>query len=124
MPGLNALGAVQSLAMRERGTAQPRELSHRERVQRSDTRWLLAWIAVFAAATLGLLAAHQLYRFTGPHPAVTAFVRSLKHYARWLIPGQKGRRHSLLVPLPVPRGEPHYANASGASGQDAQRSNA
>ena len=117
MAGLSILGAVQPLAMQKGGTAEPRGLSHRERVQRSDTRWLMAWLAVFAAATIGLLAAHQIYRITGPHPAVTAFVRSLKHYARWLIPGQKGRRSSLLVPLPVP----HYANASGASGHDAQR---
>ena len=113
MAGLSIFGAVQPLAMQKGGAAEPRGLSHRERVQRSDTRWLMAWLAVFAAATIGLLAAHQLYRITGPHPAVTAFVRSLKHYAR----GQKGRRSSLLVPLPVP----HYANASGASGHDAQR---
>lgn len=120
MAGLNVAGAVKPPAMRKGGTAQPRELSHRERAQRSDTRWLMAWLAVFAAATIGLLAAHQIYRITGPHPAVTAFVRSLKHYARWLIPGQKGRRSSQLVPLPVP----HYADASDASGHDAQRANA
>jgi hypothetical protein len=117
MAGLSIFGAVQPLAMHKGGTAEPRGLSHRERVQRSDTRWLMAWLAVFAAATIGLLAAHQIYRITGPHPAVTAFVRSLKHYARWLIPGQKGRRSSLFVPLPVP----HYANAPDASGHDAQR---
>ena len=105
-------------------TAEPRHLSHRERVQRSDTRWLIAWLAILAATIIGLLAAHQLYRFTGPHPAVTAFVRSLKHYARWLNPGQKGRRTSQLVPLPVPQGELHYAKASDASGHETQRSNA
>jgi hypothetical protein len=119
MAGLSIFGAVQPLAMHKGWTAEPRGLSHRERVQRSDTRWLMAWLAVFAAATIGLLAAHQIYRMTGPHPAVTAFVRSLKHYARWLIPGQKGRRTSQLVPLPVPLHE----NASDTSGHDAQRAN-
>jgi hypothetical protein len=117
-------GAVQPAAMQERVAIPPRELSHRQRVQRSDTRWLLVWLATFAGAMLALIAAHQLYRITGPHPTVTAFVRSLKHYARWLIPGQKGRRHSQLFPLPVPQGEPHYARSPDASGHDAQRANA
>jgi len=119
MAGLSVFGEVQPAAMQKGGTAQPRQLSHRERVQRSDTRWLMLWLAAFAAATIGLLAAHQIYRMTGPHPAVTAFVRSLKHYARWLIPGQKGRRTSQLVPLPVP----HHATASETSGHDTQRAN-
>ena len=108
--------------MQDRGgvARRARELSHRERVQRSDTRWLLVWLATFAAAMLALIAMHQLYRITGPHPTVTAFVRSLKHYARWLIPGQKGRRHSELFPLPVPQGEPHYARSPDASASRAR----
>jgi hypothetical protein len=110
--------------MGERVADRPRELSHRERVQRSDTRWLLVWLGTFAAAMLAVLVAHQVYRFTGPHPAVTAFVRSLKHYARWLIPGQKGRRHPLPLAVPLPGQHPHYATSSDASGHAAQRANA
>jgi hypothetical protein len=94
--------------------------SHRQVVARSDVRWLLAWLAVFAAAILTLLAAHQVYRLTGPHPHVTVFIRKLKHHARSLIPGLKGRR-SELAPLPMSPPPPHYAGSSSASGQVAQR---
>jgi hypothetical protein len=97
--------------------------THREGVARSDLRWLLAWIAVFVASILLLLGAHQVYRWTGPHPQVTVFIRRLKHHARWLIPGLKGPRSSQL---PVPAGRPptHYAGSSRASGHSAQRANA
>ena len=89
-------------------------------VARSDVRWLLAWLAVFAASILALLAAHQVYRMTGPHPQMTVFIRKLKHHARWLIPGLKGRR-SELVPTPTGPQPPHYAGSSSTSGQVAQR---
>ena len=32
-----------------------------------------------------------VYKATGPHPQVTALIRQLKHEARWLIPGLKGK---------------------------------
>jgi hypothetical protein len=95
---------------------------HRDRVARSDARWLLAWGAVFLGAILALLAAHQVYRLTGPHPQVTVFIRRLKHHARWLIPGLK-RRSSELAPVPGGPRPPHYAGSSRASGQPAQRAN-
>ena len=94
---------------------------HRQGVTRSDVRWLMAWLGVFTLAILLLLAAHQVYRLTGPHPQMTMFMRSLKHYARWLIPGQKSGPRSERAPLP---GEPpasHYAGSSEASGHEAQR---
>jgi hypothetical protein len=96
---------------------------HREVVARSDVRWLLAWLAVFAAAILTLLAAHQVYRLTGPHPQMTVFIRKLKHHARWLIPGLKSRRSSQLLPPPATPPPPHYAGSSSTSGQVAQRAN-
>jgi len=69
----------------------PRIGAHRREVERDDRRMLILWAASFAAA-LGLFAAAtQIYRATGPHPQVTAFVRQVKHHARWLIPGLKGR---------------------------------
>jgi hypothetical protein len=108
--------------MQERVAVPRREESHRQRVQRSDTRWLMAWLAMFLGAALGILAAHQLYRLTGPHPVITGFIRSLKHYARWIIPGQKSRRTSQLIPPPVVHPEPRYAD-SPASGHEAQRAN-
>jgi len=69
----------------------PRIGAHRRDVERDDRRMLILWAASFAAA-LGLFAAAtQVYRFTGPHPQVTALIRQMKHQARWLIPGLKGR---------------------------------
>jgi len=49
-----------------------------------------------------IVAAHQVYRLTGPYPQVTAFIRQLKHHSRWLIPGMKGKRASLYL-LPMSR---------------------
>ena len=109
--------------MEERVAIRRRDRTHWASVARSDARWLLAWIAVFVAAILALLAAHQVYRLTGPHPEITVLIRRLKHHARWLIPGLKGPRSSLLPPLIAPP-PPHYANSSRASGQSPQRSNA
>ena len=82
--------------------------SHRAEVARSDARWLLAWIGVFAGSMLLIVVAHQVYRLTGPHPQVTAFIRQLKHHSRWLIPGMKGKRAStFLLPMPRLPIEPH-----------------
>jgi hypothetical protein len=112
-----------TLVMEDRVALERTGRSHREVVARSDVRWLLAWLAVFAAAIMTLLAAHQVYRMTGPHPQVTVFIRKLKHHARWLIPGLKSRRSSQLVPAPTAPPPPHYAGSSSASGQVAQRAN-
>jgi hypothetical protein len=110
--------------MQKRVEAAPANRGPRAQVTRSDTRWLLAWVGVFLAAMLALLAVHQVYRLTGPHPQVTVFVRRLKHYARWLIPGLKGRRSSHLLPVPGGPPGPRHAGSSRASGHDAQRGNA
>ena len=62
---------------------------HQREVVRIDRRWLLTWIASFALS-LGIFAgAYAIYKATGPHPQVRAFIRALKHEARWLIPGLK-----------------------------------
>jgi hypothetical protein len=106
--------------MEDRVALQRTGRSHRQVVARSDVRWLLVWLAVFAASILTLLAAHQVYRMTGPHPQVTVLIRKLKHHARWLIPGLKGRR-SQLVPVPTGPEPPHYAGSSSTNGQVAQR---
>ena len=89
---------------------------------RSDARWLLVWLAVFAASILGLLAAHQLYRLTGPHPQMTVLIRKVKHYTRLIIPGLKGRKTSQLVPPPISP-LPHYAGSSSANWQVTHRAN-
>lgn len=78
---------------------------HRVDVAKTDRRWLLAWAAVFAGTLLALVLAHQVYRLTGPHPEVTTFIRSLKHEARWLIPGLKRKPNAaggVLFELPHP----------------------
>jgi hypothetical protein len=86
--------------MQERVVQATVSRSHRAEVTRSDTRWLAVWLGVFAGLMLLIIAAHQVYRATGPYPAVTAFIRQLKYHSRWLIPGMKGKRSSTLL-LPI-----------------------
>ncbi len=88
-------------------------------LDRTDLRWLAAWVGVFFAGILAMLAVHWVYRVTGPHPHVTQAIRTLKHHSRWLIPGLKGRRSEV-----APAASPRYAGSSPASGQAAQRANA
>jgi hypothetical protein len=86
--------------MQERVAQTTISRSHRAEVSRSDTRWLVAWLGIFASMMLLVIGAHQVYRATGPHPAVTAVVRQLKHHSRWLIPFMKGKRSSeFLLPI-------------------------
>ena len=87
--------------MQERVAQATVSRSHRAEVARSDARWLGVWLGVFAGVMLFIIGAHQVYQVTGPHPAVTAFIRQLKHHSRWLIPGMKGKRASTFL-LPIP----------------------
>ena len=87
--------------MQERVAQATVSRSHRAEVARSDTRWLAAWLGVFAGMMLFVIGAHQVYQATGPHPAVTAIIRQMKHHSRWLIPGMKGKRASTFL-LPIP----------------------
>lgn len=64
---------------------------HQYEVLRVDRRWLLTWLASFFLS-LGILSgAYGIYKLTGPHPQFRALLRQLKHEARWLIPGLKGK---------------------------------
>jgi len=54
-------------------------------VARTDRRWLLIAVAVFAGSVGGLFAARAVYQATGPHPQVTLLVRRLKRYANSLL---------------------------------------
>lgn len=90
---------------------------HRVEVARADRRWLMAWAAIFVGTLALLVGAHQLYRMTGPHPEITAAIRSLKHHARWLIPGLKGKPNASGAALD--RG--HRSVDSTRIGQAAQR---
>lgn len=107
--------------MQDRVALQRSSRKHRAGTARSDIRWLLAWGGVFAAAIVTLLVAHQIYRLTGPHPQMTLLIRMLKHEARTLIPGLKGRRSSQLIPVPPAPPLPHYAGSPSSNGQAAQR---
>ena len=64
---------------------------HQREVLRIDRRWLLTWLASFCLSMGILAAAYGVYKVTGPHPEFRAFLRALKHEARWLIPGLKGK---------------------------------
>ncbi len=61
--------------------------SHRREVERSDHRWLLVVLVVFATGLLGFGGALWLYHATGPHPGVTLTLRQLKRLAKWILPG-------------------------------------
>ena len=64
---------------------------HQREVLRIDRRWLFTWLASFFLS-LGILAGtYGIYKLTGPHPQFRALLRQLKHEARWLIPGLKGK---------------------------------
>jgi hypothetical protein len=62
---------------------------HQREVVRVDRWWLLAWIASFTVSIGILFGAYAIYKATGPHPEIRAFIRQLRHEARWLIPGLK-----------------------------------
>ena len=66
--------------------------SNRDGIDRSDRRWLAAWLGVFCAGILLMAGVHRVYHLTGPHPQVRGLIRQLKHQARWFIPGLKGPR--------------------------------
>jgi hypothetical protein len=67
---------------------QPEMATHRtaQEVARSDRRWLLAVIAVFAASMAVFFGAYQIYRATGPHPEVTLLLRRAKGVAKRILP--------------------------------------
>ncbi|HZP41664.1 MAG TPA: hypothetical protein VFD84_09140 [Candidatus Binatia bacterium] len=64
-----------------------RHLPVRDEVAASDRRWLLLAVLVFLVTCALLAGAIALYRWTGPHPSVTLFLRSVKRLARRLVPG-------------------------------------
>jgi len=65
----------------------------RHDVARTDRRWLLA-VAALLAAWLGVfVGAGAIYRATGPHPRVGAFLRRVQHHAHGLL-HLRGRRGS------------------------------
>src|SRR3989442_4306383 len=65
----------------------------RHDVARTDRRWLLA-VAALLAAWLGVfVGAGAIYRATGPHPRVGAFLRRVPHHAHRLL-HLRGRRGS------------------------------
>jgi hypothetical protein len=67
---------------------------HEREVLRLDRRWLVTWITSFAGSLALFFGAYAVYKATGPHPQVTVFLRQVRHEARWLIPGLKGKPHA------------------------------
>lgn len=106
--------------MAGRAQSGPIERRRPPGLDRADLRWLTAWVGVFFAGILTMMALHWIYRATGPHPHVTQVIRRIKHHTRLLVPGLKGRR-SESSPPPAAR---HYAGSSPASGHVAQRAKA
>ena len=64
---------------------------HQREVMQHDHRWLLTWVASFMISLAFLSGAYSVYKVTGPHPEIRAFMRAVKHEVRWLIPGLKGK---------------------------------
>ena len=58
-------------------------------VHRSDRRWFLITAVVFGVSIVGLFGGLALYRWTGPHPQITLFIRRVRGFARWVIPRQR-----------------------------------
>ena len=56
-----------------------------EEVRRTDRRWLVIAVVVFAVAVSGVLLLREVYRATAPHPQVTTFLRRAKLYANSLL---------------------------------------
>ena len=71
--------------------------AHRQESVQADRRWLVVWTSLFIAwmAFSGILVV--LYRVTGPHPEINAFVRRVKHEVRWLIPFRKIPRNKRIT---------------------------
>jgi len=65
----------------------------RDDVARTDRRWLLAAAALLAAWLGVFVGAGAIYRATGPHPRVSAFLRRVQHHAHGLL-HLRGRRGS------------------------------
>jgi hypothetical protein len=63
----------------------------RDDVARTDRRWLLAAAALLATWLVVFAGAGAIYRATGPHPRIRAFVRSVQHHAQGLL-HLRGRR--------------------------------
>ncbi len=62
---------------------------HQREVLLLDRRWLVTWMVSFLGSLAFVFGLYAVYKATGPHPQVTAFIRALKHEVRWLIPGLK-----------------------------------
>jgi hypothetical protein len=71
--------------------------AHRQESVQADRRWLVVWTSLFIAwlAFSGILVV--VYRLTGPHPEISAFVRRVKHEVRWLIPFRKIPRNKRIT---------------------------
>jgi hypothetical protein len=66
---------------------RPASVSRAEReLVRSDRRWFLATVTVFAVSTAGLFALYGIYKVTGPHPEIAVLVRRVKGWARRILP--------------------------------------
>jgi hypothetical protein len=72
--------------MRRWMAGPPSPSRQRRELERADRRWFLAAAAVFTLSLGVFFGAHRLYRVTGPHPQVTAFVRRMKGLARRFLP--------------------------------------
>ena len=61
-------------------------------VTRTDRRWLLTVTLVFGVTIGSLLAAREVYRATGPHPHIAAFIRRVQSHANGLLRFRRFRR--------------------------------
>jgi hypothetical protein len=54
-------------------------------VSRTDRRWLIAVVALFAVAAGAVFGAREVYRATAPHPQLSYLFRRVKYYANALL---------------------------------------
>jgi hypothetical protein len=71
--------------------------AHRQESIQADRRWLVVWTSLFVAWLAFSAIVVILYRVTGPHPEINAFIRRVKHEVRWLIPFRKIPRNKRIT---------------------------
>ena len=73
--------------MDRRAPTPPKRPTPRPVSATDDVRWLLISGAGFVVSLAALAVFSWIYHLTGPHPQVRLMIKTLHHFANWLLPG-------------------------------------